>query len=42
MSVPAKIGGRDVAIGAGLTAIYVVLLLLTSSELGMGRDEFAQ
>ena len=39
LSLPARIGARDHLIGASLTAAYVALLLLTSSPIGMARDE---
>ena len=39
MTLPARIGWRDHAIGAALAAVYVAALLSTSSDLGMGRDE---
>ncbi len=36
---PTKVGPRDHLIGAALTAAYVALLLATSSDIGMARDE---
>jgi 4-amino-4-deoxy-L-arabinose transferase-like glycosyltransferase len=36
---PARIGAADHAVGAALTVTYVLLLMATSSSIGMARDE---
>jgi hypothetical protein len=39
VSTPAHVGLRDHLAGAAIALVYIVILLATSSELGMSRDE---